>query len=210
MVYDHEYALLGGSNRSHVGRWLAIASAAISAIIVFLVLSLVDLAKAYNLNVNLPPTALSFAGAGAVYGALYLLLDRYMWRNGWIGSFLKLPDLSGVWHIAGTPLENTGAAEPWDGQVTIIQSWDKLRIHIKTKYSSSDSITAALQHDTAVGYRLMYHYRNQPNVSARDMAPHHGFAELTFASDLQSATGDYFNGRGRNTFGTMTLTREVP
>ena len=210
MTHDHEYALLGGSNRSHVGRWLTIVSAAISAAIVFLVLSLVDLAKAYNLNVNLPPTALSFAGAGAVYGALYLLLDRYLWRQRWIGSFLKLPDLSGVWHIAGTPLEKTGGAVPWEGQVTIVQSWDKLRIHIKTKHSSSDSITAALQHDTAVGYRLMYHYRNQPDVSARDMASHHGFAELTFATDMQSATGDYFNGRGRNTFGTMTLTREVP
>lgn len=209
MVHDHEYALLGGSNRSHVGRWLAGIAAAISAIVVYLVLSLVDVAKTYGLNVNLPPTALSLAGAGAVYGALYWLLDRYLWRRRPIGPLLKVPDLAGVWRVEGTPL-HSGAAVPWEGRITIIQSWDKLRIHLKTGKSSSDSLSAALQHDSAVGFVLMYHYRNQPGVAERDMAPHHGFAELTFASDGQSATGDYFNGRGRNTFGTMQLTREKP
>ncbi len=207
MVHDHEYALLGGSNRSHVGRWLAGIASAISAGIVFLILSLVDIAKASGLNVNLPPTALSLIGAGAVYGALYWLLDRYLWRRKPIGLLLKVPDLAGTWNVQGTPLHSS-AALPWEGRITIVQSWDKLRIHLKTKQSSSDSLSAALQHDSAIGYVLMYHYRNQPGVTERDMAPHHGFAELTFAADGLSATGDYFNGRGRNTFGTMKLIRE--
>lgn len=208
MVHDHEYAILGGCNRSHVGRWLATVAATISAAIVFVVLSLVDVAKASGLNVNLPPTALSLVGAGAIYAALYWLLNQYLWRQRPIGPLLKVPNLAGTWLVEGTPLETTTSV-PWNGRVTILQSWDKLRIHLVTKDSSSDSLSAALQYDEAVGYVLMYHYRNQPKPTERHLAPHHGFAELTFASDGQTAEGDYFNGRGRNTFGTLKLVREV-
>jgi hypothetical protein len=55
----------------------------------------------------------------------------------------------------------------------------------------------------------MYHYRNEPRAGERDLTAHHGFAEVTFSADLQTATGDYFNGRGRNTFGTMSWTKEA-
>jgi hypothetical protein len=34
-----------------------------------------------------------------------------------------------------------------------------------------------------------------------------GFSELVFSKDLVSAEGEYFNGHGRYTFGTMHLTR---
>ncbi len=204
---EHEYALIGGYNRSHVGRWLGGAAALISGLIVFLVLSAVDLAKALGLNVNLPPTLLSLVGAGAVYACLYWAFDRFAWRCVPLGRLLKVPNLAGVWECEGRPLESD-VAQPWSGEVTIIQSWDKLRLHLETKQSTSNSISAALQYDAAVGYRLMYHYRNSPRVGEPLLAGHHGFAELTFALDEQSATGDYFNGRGRNTFGTLQLRRK--
>lgn len=207
MVFEHEYALIGGFNRSHVGRWLGGAAAAISAAVVFVVLSAVDLAKAWGWNVNVPPTLLSLLGAGAVYGILYWLFDRFAWRIAPLGRFLKVPNLAGQWVCEGQPLESD-VAKPWKGRMTIIQSWDKLRIHLDTGQSSSDSIAAALQHDAAAGYRLMYHYRNQPRANERELSHHHGFAELTFAPGEQSATGDYFNGRGRNTFGMLTLKRK--
>jgi hypothetical protein len=208
MPLEHEYALLGGYNRSHVGRWLGAAAALISAAVVFLVLSAVDLAKAWGLNVNLPPTAMSLIGAGAVYAALYWLFDRFAWKVAPLGRFLKVPNLSGKWCCTGTPLEPANG-DQWTGTVTIVQSWDRLRIHIDTNHSTSDSLAAALQHDAAVGYRLMYHYRNQPKPGEGELAPHHGFAEMTFDTDETGATGDYFNGRGRNTFGMMTWKREV-
>ena len=40
------------------------------------------------------------------------------------------------------------------------------------------------------------------------MSPHVGYAELAFQEDLRGAEGDYFNNRGRTTFGKMTLTRQ--
>jgi len=206
MALEHEYAVLGGYNRTHVGRWLYRVAALLSALIVFAILSAVDLAHALGLNVNVPPTVLSLLGAGAVYGVLYWLFDHYAWKLSPLSRILKLPDLSGDWFCQGSPIEPS-TAKPWSGKVTIIQSWDRLQIHLATEQSTSDSIAAALQYDAAAGYHLMYHYRNEPRVAEQHLAAHHGFAEVTFDSDLQSAAGDYFNGRGRNTFGTMSWTR---
>jgi hypothetical protein len=206
MKFEHEYALLGGCNRASIGRWLGSIAALISGGIVFLILSAVDLAGSLGWNVNLPPTVLSLVGAGAVYGILYWLFDRRIWKLAPVAKLLRVPDLSGKWGCIGTPLQ-PGAAIPWQGTITIIQSWDKLRVHLETQTSVSDSLSAALLFDEAAGYRLMYHYSNQPRVTAQGMATHHGFAELVFAPGEQQAAGDYFNGRGRNTYGTLTVTR---
>ena len=208
MSLEHEYALVGGYNRSHVGRWLGRLAAAISAVLVFILLALVDLARLLRIDVNLPPMVLSLLGAGAVYAALYWLFDRMAWKVGPISRFLKAPDLSGTWRCTGLRMEQQPPV-PWSGDVTIIQSWDKLRVHLETPTSCSDSVAAALVHDAAAGYRLMYHYKNQPRIGALGLTAHHGFAELTFSPDGQTATGEYFNGRGRNTYGTMNLVKET-
>jgi hypothetical protein len=208
MSLEHEYALVGGYNRSHVGRWLARVSAAVSAGAVFLLLAAVDLAKSLGVNANLPPAVLSLLGAGMVYAALYWVFDRYAWRIPVIGRALKVPDLSGRWTCEGVGLDRDPSVR-WSGTVVIVQSWDRLRVHLRTDQSCSDSVAAALLHDEAAGYRLMYHYRNQPRIGEAELTAHHGFAELTFAPGAQSASGEYFNGRGRNTFGTMKLMKEA-
>ena len=208
-MLDHEYALLGGVNRANIGRWISVMSASLSAALVFVILSFIDLAKTYNMNVNLPPTFFSLVGAGAVYGGIFWLFDRYIWRISRVAKLLRVPDLSGKWTCQGNPLDK-GVAVPWQGEMTITQSWDRIRIVINTAHSRSQSLAAAIQYDPAEGYHLFYHYRNEPNVAAPTMAAHHGFAELIFAPDEQSASGDYFNGRGRNTFGTLSITRTSP
>lgn len=205
-MLEHEYALLGGINRASIGRWISTISAALSGALVFLLLSAVDLAKALGVNVNLPPTFLSLVGAGAVYVVLFWLFDRHLWRIGPVAKLLKVPDLSGRWQCEGVPLDK-GKVVSWHGEMRIVQSWDRIRVHLTTEESTSDSLAAALQYDAAEGYRLFYHYRNQPRVGSLKLAAHHGFAELVFAEGEQSATGDYFNGRGRNTFGTLKINR---
>ncbi|QYE37039.1 hypothetical protein KZX46_21015 (plasmid) [Polymorphobacter sp. PAMC 29334] len=208
MKLEHEYTLLEGFNRASVGRWLQIAAAALSAVIVFVLLSAVDLAKRYALNVNVPPVVMSLVGAGTVYGVLYWLFSRHVWKLPTIAGILKVPNLAGTWSCEGVTLEK----EPhinWSGTVKIVQSWDKLRVHLETEQSNSNSIAAALLYDEAVGYRLLYHYENSPRIGETGLAAHHGFAELTFAAGENSATGEYFNGRGRNTWGTLKLTRKV-
>jgi SMODS-associating 2TM, beta-strand rich effector domain len=206
MKLDHDYSVLEGHNRASIGRWIQVAAAAISGGIVFVLLSAVDLAERFGLNVNLPPMVLSLAGAGTVYLGLYWLFNHHLWKHPRISKLLKVPHLAGTWRCEGVTLEK----EPyihWSGTITIVQSWDKLRVHLETAQSGSDSITAALIHDEAVGYRLMYHYANRPRIGEQHMAAHQGFAELVFSHDCSVATGEYFNGRGRNTWGTITLER---
>lgn len=203
---DHEYALLGGQNRATIGRWVASLSALISGGLVFLLLSAVDLAEEFGLDANLPPSILSLVGAGTIYAVLYWIFDKHVWKWSHVAKLLKVPNLAGKWDCEGTPLSNDKATA-WRGTMTIVQSWDKIYVHVSTDNSTSHSVAAALVFDTAEGYRLLYHYRSEPRLALNDMAPHHGFAELLFEACEQTGSGEYFNGRGRNSFGTMKVAR---
>jgi hypothetical protein len=209
MAVEHEYALLGGLNRAKVGRYVAILAAAISSGLVFVVLSLVDLARSLGVTQNLPPVVLSLVGAGAVYAVLYTVFDRYAWKLPRLAALLRVPNLAGTWRCEGqtiNPDKSPGTA--WCGEVVIVQSWDKLRVRLRTSQSVSNSVAAALVHDEADGYRLLYNYQNEPRIGELELRAHRGFAELLFSKDQQTGSGEYFNGHGRFTFGTMQLTRE--
>ncbi|MFV3371943.1 hypothetical protein ACNFH5_27550 [Pseudomonas sp. NY15435] len=209
MIHDHEYSLLGGVNRALIGRYLTILASAISGVAVFLLLSAEDLAKRYNLPVNLPPTALSLLGAGVVFALLYTLFNKTVWKWPWAVKYLKVPDLSGEWLCNGTTLDAAGHPVcNWEANVYICQTWDKIRVRLKTHQSGSNSITAALVYDEADGYRLLYNYRNDPNPGEPELRGHVGSANLLFTISLDGATGDYFNGYGRPTYGRMELRRK--
>jgi hypothetical protein len=207
MSHKHEYALLGGVSRAKIGRYIGIAAASISAGIVFLLLTAVDIAKAAGVPATLPPSVLSLVGAGAVFSVLYWFFDRYVWSWGVIAQLLKVPDLRGEWEVKGKTLYSDGKVQyEWDGKIAISQSWDKIRVRLKTAQSGSNSISAALIFDEIDGYILLYHYINEPKLG-ESLSSHRGFAELLFSKDLQSASGEYFNGHGRFTFGNLELRR---
>jgi hypothetical protein len=210
MNLDHEYALLGGMNRAKVGRYLSVAAASISALVMLGLLTLWDAAKALGLPSNIPPAILSLIGAGTIFTVLYWFLDNHAWRWAPLGGWLKAPDLSGAWACEGITLNPDGSTQfNWSGTITIIQSWDKIRVRLKTSTSGSNSLAAALVCDEADGFRLLYNYRNDPKAGQPELQSHRGFAELVFSHDRQSAEGEYFNGQGRFTFGTMRLIKEA-
>lgn len=201
---DHEYSVMGGANRAKVGRILSGVASAASGALVFLLLSAVDLAKKFGWHANVPPTVLSLLGAGAVFGVLYWILNKWAWKWPGIGLMLKVPDISGTWDCSGKSLNSDGSTmNEWTAKVIIVQSWDTLRIRLTTERSGSSSISAALAYDSVDGFVLLYHYKNDPKADAAGLASHTGCSVMTIDKDLKSATGDYFNGRGRMTFGTM-------
>ena len=207
-MQEHEYSLLGGINRAKIGRYLGLLAASVSASIVFILLSLVDVARSFGIPANLTPTVLSLVGSGTVFGVLYWLFDRYMWRWQLFAGLLNVPNLDGIWQCAGTALNPDGFSNlSWNGEITIIQSWDKIRVRLKTNQSGSNSVSAALICDRVDGYKLLYSYKNDPHIDEPELNSHHGFSELIFSKDLLSAEGSYFNGHGRFTFGTMRLSR---
>jgi hypothetical protein len=208
-VLDHEYTLVGGLTRVKVGRYLSVIAAAVSAAIVFVLLSAVHVIQALGLPVIATPSVLSLVGAGAVFGVLYWIFNQYAWRWPLLSIVVKVPNLAGEWKCAGKTFNLDGSPlYEWKGTISIYQRWDKIRVKLKTDQSASDSIAAALVCDDDDGYRLLYNYRNQPAIGETDLTAHHGFCDLIFSKDLKSAAGEYFNGHGRNTFGEMRLARK--
>lgn len=207
-MLEHEYVTMGGVSRAKVGRYLSSMAAVVSAGVVFVLLKAVDIAQQFGLPANLPPSVLSLVGAGAVFSALYWFLDRYAWRWSYIGNLLKVPNISGEWDCKGQTINpDRTPSYAWEAKVTIVQSWDRLRVRLKTAQSGSNSNSAALICDEAEGYHLLYSYKNDPRIGEAELNSHLGFAEILFAKDLQSGEGEYFNGHGRYTFGTMKLRR---
>lgn len=207
-MIDHEYTLLGGIRRAQVGRYLAIVAATISAAIVFILTSLVDIAKSIGISASITPSILSFISAGAVFAVLYYIFNCYIWKWTPISKVLKIPNLSGGWECEGQTLNTEGKiVYSWKAKITIVQSWDKIRVRLQTDKSGSNSNSAALMCDDADGYRLFYSYRNDPRIGEVELKSHRGFAEIVFNRKLESGEGEYFNGHGRFTFGTMKLKR---
>ena len=208
MNSDHEYVLLDGVNRASIGRYLAIAASGISAVLVSALIFLVNWWESLG-HPQFPQVLAVPITAGFVYLALYALFKNYIWKWQRMQGVLKVPDLSGRWKCRGVSLNpKDGVTPDWTGVVSITQDWDVIRIQLETSSSMSNSIAAALQYDVLNGYHLLYTYKNEVKAdSPRDMVGHRGAAHLTFSKDLKSCEGDYFNGRGRYTFGTMRLSK---
>lgn len=202
---EHEYSVLGGVNRAAIGRYLSIVASAIAAGLGTLIAWLIDLAKQFGLADHIPALVLWPLTAGLIYMALYWFFESKVWKFHSLAKLLKVPDLSGDWHCVGHTI--SPEERHWEGKVTIVQSWDRLRVRLKTDHSGSNSFAAALVYDQADGFRLLYNYKNDPRIGEVELTAHRGSAELTFAPDLMSAEGEYFNGHGRYTYGTVKLTR---
>ncbi|MCC8367280.1 hypothetical protein J8V57_13545 [Xenorhabdus sp. PB61.4] len=205
----HEYIVINGFSRSNMGRILSIAASALSAFTIYFLLKLVDLSQLWwGIDATLPPSVLSLAGAGMIYFLLYHVLNKYLWKRPFVGQLISMPNLSGEWEVIGKTLHPEERICEWKGVIRIVQTWDKVRIRQTTNTSQSDSITASVINDQGISYRLLYNYTNRPLAGNDEMQSHVGFVDLEFSEDLNSAIGEYFNGRGRNTYGTMTLRRK--
>jgi hypothetical protein len=207
-MVEHEYALLNGLSRTHVGRWLGVVAAIVSAAIVYILLSIEVIGSILGYSVKISPSVLSLVGAGSVFSVLYWLFDKWLWRWKLVGQLLKVPDLNGEWDCTGETLQQDGSTKyNWAGNVVIVQSWTKIRVRVRTGQSISNSSSAALIFDEADGYRLFYSYRNEPAIGETELMSHRGFAEITFDKDIREGIGEYFNGYSRFTFGKITLKR---
>lgn len=207
---NHEYSVLGGINRARVGQMIGAVAAAVSSSLVALLLAALNVAKALGYGQYVPTVLLPPLGAGLVFTALYWLFDRHVWKLPWFAKALGVPNLSGKWIVEGQTINpDKTPSFSWAGSITIIQSWDRIRVRLKTHQSGSNSITAALVRDEADGFRLFYSYRNDPRADQAELNTHRGSAEIVFNHDLTEGEGEYFNGIGRFTFGTMKLRRET-
>ena len=206
-VQAHEYSVIG-HNRARIGRYLSIAAGVIAAGCTVIVTALVDVARTYGFGEWIPNILLLPITAAVVYPLAYWLFDTWAWKCAGLRRWLDIPDLSGKWRVTGTTLGNDGeVVHEWRGELSVYQTWDKIKVDLTTGQSASHSIAASVIRDPARGYILMYSYHNEPRIGEPELQQHVGYCELDFNRDVTSADGQYFNNRGRTTFGRMRITR---
>lgn len=207
MLTPHEYSIIGHS-RSTVGRYLGAVAASIAAGSAVASGAATGIAKLLGLSDWLSHITVVPLTAAVVYPAAHWIFDSFAWK--YAGRVLNIADISGQWKCDGTTLNDDGTVKfSWSAETTISQSWEKIHLTLRTNQSASYSVSAALIPEADGSWMLMYSYRNEPRAGEPELNAHLGYCEMRFSKSLKMADGDYFNARGRGTFGRMKLTREV-
>jgi hypothetical protein len=162
---------------------------------------------------NLPfgiPWYIEIPGVLGLFGVYIGLYDHILWKC-WPFSKLvwfQIPDLNGKWNVIikssyGNFEETTNAIG------TIRQTASKMCVSLQMDKSFSYSIHSVLARiERIIPFQLIYHYINQPKADAvKTMVIHQGTTWLNISEDLKTMDGDYYSGRGRQRFGTITFTR---
>jgi hypothetical protein len=142
-----------------------------------------------------------------LFGFLYWVFNKFLWRIKILRKLLLVPDLNGKWTVEGSTALKNGkeAAYSWNGVFTVTQSWTRILIHLKAGLSASKSVSASIHHEDNVGYRLLYQFENEPNANQPELKKHSGSAELLFDLESITAEGHYYTDQHRNTVGIMKL-----
>ena len=180
---------------------MAISLAVLSALLVWLLhtaLSAISFEPQWWLSVP------SFAG---FYSALDWMFDRYVWRIRLLRKLdlIRVPDLNGEWDgTIESSYNKGGPAQPVS--VVILQRWSKIIVRLETEHSRSHSVMAALKTEDLPKPELTYLYINEPMAMAQGtMSMHRGTAILELNGTVLE--GEYYTGRGRREFGTISLCR---
>lgn len=195
-IKGHEYTIQNGMNRSKVGKTLYSLSAILTALIVS------QLIRYITWFESVPPLISTVMLTIIVFYIVYYSFNNWIWKLKPISELLKLPNISGTWSCDAT---SDYKKVNWQGNLQIIQSWDKIRIVLTTDQSSSESISAAIIYDDIRGYKLVYNYENRPNsLDDTNLRTHIGFVDLNISNEKNKAIGHYYNVSGRKTSGEIT------
>ena len=207
-MLPHEYSVIG-LDRTIIGRYLGTAAGLMASGTALLITIGFDLAKRLGFSDEGASLAIFPVNAALFYFLGHLAFDRWIWRHKFIQTILGVPDLNGEWDCQGSTKDNDGnVTHEWTATVTITQTWEKIRVYLNTGQSRSRSKSASLVKEPGRGYILMYSYQNEPRIGEPELQAHVGYCELQLSEDLNQAEGDYFNNKGRITFGRMKLTRK--
>lgn len=151
--------------------------------------------------------------ASTVFGVLYFVFSKVIWRTRLFAYFFKYPNLNGEYKVEAISQSNpTGNKIEWEGIMNIQQSWDKLIITLKTDNSTSysKSIVGNIRYIPNLHYQLCYNYENTPECTQDELDKHEGFCSVYFEENLGLGEGYYFNNiKERQSYGTMKLKRRM-
>ena len=196
----HDYAI-DSRERVFVVRILFMASALVSGIAAVLIPS--DFTPMRWL-LPIPSIAM-------VFGVSYWAFDNWIWRWRFLRviRLIVVPDLRGTW-IGTIASSYSGFETDQHVTVTIEQTWTKMAVRLNAAESRSWSVTASVLTNAPEGLVLTYLFDNEPEFeSVRTMQRFRGTAILV--SDTPGRLdGHYYTGRGRETYGSLKLSRGLP
>ena len=153
------------------------------------------------------PWWLSAPSVAGFYCGLYWVFDRHVWTVPVLRTvgLVGVPDLNGKWDgIIKSSYDKAGSAH--SVSVFIRQRWSKISIRLETEHSRSQSVMASLKTGDVPQPELAYLYVNEPKaMSQGTMNMHRGTAILELNGG--ALEGEYYTGRGRREFGTISLCR---
>ncbi|WP_139671548.1 hypothetical protein [Pseudomonas sp. F16(2018)] len=204
-MQDHEYSVIG-HRRSTVGRYLGMLATIVVSFLPAVGFGLSELMA----ELGMPEWGKYFVvipiTASLTYTGLHWFFNKYGWRP--LSFIAQVPNISGDWNCVGQTLNDDGSvAHDWVAELSISQSWEKIRVRLETKSSISHSVSVALIPEPDGCWMLMYSYINKPKVGNGHLDAHQGYCEMRVVKNLKTAKGEYFTAKGRGTAGTMTFTR---
>lgn len=146
-----------------------------------------------------------------IFGIIYLLYSKFLWKTKVFKKFHNVPDLNGEWDggYLSSYIDEFGRPKKDGCSATIKQDWNKISIKCKFGESSSSySKTASLYVDDIEGVMLTFTYINDsknPNWEARK----HDGCNIFHCGD-GVLDGKYFTDRGNGTHGTIQLMKTEP
>jgi hypothetical protein len=139
------------------------------------------------------------------FGFFLWLYDNYLWKLKLFQKieWFKIPNLNGKWE---TEIRSSfdNFKTPMVSSMLINQTASKMSIISETTMSISQSNIAAILRAEKHRFELTYTYINKPKAdSVNTMQIHYGTGFFSIKADTGALEGEYYTGRGRQTFGTI-------
>lgn len=140
----------------------------------------------------------------STYYALFLLFDRFLWKQKCIRKLIKYPNING--HYEGTICSDN--YQEIETNVEIIQTWTKIIMILKTETAESETKALMFYNENSKNFKMSYIYYNKvKNNEGIDMHSHGGTGLLTIYKD--KLEGEYYTDRERKTYGKIVLYKSL-
>lgn len=132
---EHEYSIIGHS-RSRIGMYLAFAAGMLAGALAVGVSLLLTVARNAE-YLDIPEIVLWPVTSAAVFGAMFFVFDRFVWRWWGIRSAIGIPDISGEWELDGISYDQNHEPKwQWSGKIEITQKYEKIFVWLRTSQVS--------------------------------------------------------------------------
>jgi hypothetical protein len=189
----HEYSI-NSKERLHVPFYLAVIS--------------IGLIHILKVIINLPEW-IPIPSAFAIYGGLYKLFDKYIWKWKWLRStgLIQTPNMNGNWMMETTS-SLTDYKITYEGRLCIGQTWTRISLFFEGSNATSTSQMAsiAIQNHSLFALEWEYLSRKKPEYSREDYM-HYGITRLqwTGSDSMNTLEGDYYTDRSRHNYGEVKI-----